>query len=295
MPHAADPDAARDPTRDPKARFSDRVDAYVRHRPGYPDEVVRFFERTGLLRPGMTVADIGSGTGISAALFRRHGYSVVGVEPNDAMRRAAEQALAGDPAGRPAGAALPAFRSVAGSAEATTLPDKSVDFVAAGQAFHWFDRPAARREFARILQTAASGVLGTAGADGSTGAPGGGAGLFWNSRELTGSAFAEGYEELLVRHATDYATVRHDAVSRAAIDAFFAPAAVEAAEFPSEQRFDYGGLEGRLLSSSYAPAAGAPGHAKMVAALRALFDRCQVGGTVLMAYRTEVYAGRIAA
>lgn len=281
--------------RDPKARFSDRVDAYVRHRPSYPDAVVRFFEQVGLLRPGMTVADVGSGTGISAGLFLRHGYAVVGVEPNEAMRRAAEQMLASPPEspGAPPRADGATFRSVAGSAEATTLADGSVDFVAAGQAFHWFDRPAAKREFVRIVRRG----VGDGDGDGAASAGGrsvaGGAGLFWNTRELTGSAFAEGYEALLVRYGTDYGTVRHDAISRAKIDAFFAPATVAAAEFPSEQVFDYAGLEGRLLSSSYAPAAGTPGHDAMVAALRDLFDRCEDGGSVVMRYRTEVYAGRL--
>src|SRR4051794_24338364 len=73
---------------DSKERFSNRVDAYVRHRPGYPDDVVRFLEEVGVAAPGITVADIGSGTGISAQLFLRNGYNVIGVEPNAAMRAA---------------------------------------------------------------------------------------------------------------------------------------------------------------------------------------------------------------
>src|SRR5688500_12874890 len=152
---------------DPRTRFTDRVEAYVRHRPSYPDDVVRFLESIGLARPGMTVADIGSGTGISAQLFLRNGYRVIGVEPNAAMRAAAERLLATE-------LETSAFRSVNGSAEATTLPDASVDLVVAGQAFHWFDRPAARREFHQILRQ-----------DNSSN---GGVALFWNSRDLTGSA-----------------------------------------------------------------------------------------------------------
>src|SRR5438445_9767149 len=142
--------------RDPRARFSDRVDAYVRYRPGYPIDVVRTLEREIGIHPSKTrVVDVGSGTGISADLFLREGYAVVGVEPNAAMRIAAEQLLASSAR----------FQSIEGSAEATTLSDASVDLVVAAQAFHWFDRIAAGLEMQRIL------------------APGGAVALVWNDRK----------------------------------------------------------------------------------------------------------------
>ena len=264
---------------DPRDRFSDRVDAYVRHRPTYPREVVESLRSDGLLQPGATVADVGSGTGISSALFVGAGCTVYGVEPNAAMRAAAERSLGRkSPAAPPRvpGAPIHArFHSVNGTAEATTLPDASVDLVVAGQAFHWFDRPPAKAEFRRILR------------------PGGGAALFWNTRQLTGSPFAEGYETLLREYGTDYERVRHDHVDRTAIAGFFSPLPVRSADFPFAQRFDYGGLEGRLLSSSYAPGPVHPRHDPMLAALRRLFEACAVDGSVVMSYRTEVHAGRM--
>lgn len=256
-------------TADPKSRFSSRVEAYVRNRPSYPPEVIQWLQTNEFAKAGAVVADIGSGTGISAAMFLRNGYRVVGVEPNAAMRQAAERWLAEtlDPA------AVQNFRSIDGAAEATTLADHSVALVVAAQAFHWFDRPAAKREFHRILR------------------PGGAVALIWNSRQLTGTAFAEGYEALLNEFAVDYNVVRHDQMPAEQIAAFFAPAPVQSVVFPSQQRFDYAGLEGRLLSSSYAPPAGHPRHEPMLAALRRLFDRTQTGGTIVMDYRTEVHAG----
>lgn len=248
---------------DPKSRFSDRVDHYVRHRPTYPVEVLGFLRHEGFLPDGATVADIGSGTGISAALFLDDGHRVFAVEPNAAMRTAAEQRFAGNER----------FVSVDGSAEATTLAAGSVDLVVAGQAFHWFDRSAFAAECRRILR------------------PGGGVSLFWNSRKLTGSAFAEQYEALLNTFGTDYARVRHDAIDQAAIAAFYAPRRVRSAKFPSSQRFDYAGLEGRLLSSSYTPPADDPRRAQILSALKDLFDRCQVDGHVVMEYWTEVHVG----
>ncbi len=123
-------------------RFSDRVENYIRFRPTYPAEVLKIL-RDGIgLSPAWTLADIGSGTGISAQLLLTNGNTVYGVEPNAPMREAAERLLAADCN----------FHSVPGTAEATTLPDASVDAVVAAQAFHWFDAPRALNEIARVLR-----------------------------------------------------------------------------------------------------------------------------------------------
>src|SRR2546422_6524206 len=88
------------------------------------------------LSPAAVVADIGSGTGILTELLLASGAQVIAVEPNDAMRAAAEARLS----------AQARFRSVNGTAEATTLPSASIDLLVAGQAFHWFDVDQARSE-----------------------------------------------------------------------------------------------------------------------------------------------------
>src|SRR5688572_16725006 len=100
----------------PQERFSDRVENYIRHRPGYPPEIVETLVGKAGLNPSSVVADIGSGTGISSEMLLEAGYQVTGVEPNEGMRSAAERLLAG----------YPRFRSIHGSAQTTTLPDHSV-------------------------------------------------------------------------------------------------------------------------------------------------------------------------
>src|SRR6188474_3051229 len=92
-------------------RFSDRVADYVKYRPHYPGEVVDVLRRERLLPEGGTVADIGSGTGISSRIFLERGHGVLAVEPNGEMRGAAEAWLG----------TFPGFVSVNGTAEATTL------------------------------------------------------------------------------------------------------------------------------------------------------------------------------
>ena len=253
------------PAPDPTQRFSNRVEDYVRHRPGYPPELVATLEREAGLGPSSVVADLGSGTGISAELFLDAAATVFAVEPNSAMRRAAEARLSG----------RPGFVSVDGTAEATGLAEASVDLVTAGQAFHWFDRGPARREMARIL----------------TG--GGRVALFWNTRLVEETPFLRGYEELLLTFGTDYRRVDHRRVDHEALAAFFGgPFATRS--FPNRQLFDLEGLKGRLLSCSYVPAASDPRHEPMLEALARLFAEHEEAGRMSMLYETELHFGPLA-
>jgi SAM-dependent methyltransferase len=250
---------------DPTTRFSTRVDDYVRYRPGYPPALFDFLATEAALGPGAAVADVGSGPGISAEPLLCRGFVVHGVEPNEPMRRAAEARLA----------SFPNFRSVAAPAEATTLPEASVDLVLCAQAFHWFDVRRARAEFVRVLR------------------PGGLVALVWNERKLNATPFLRAYEQLLIDCGTDYFSVRHENVTDASIARFFAPDPVRTACFPNAQSFDYDGLEGRLRSSSYAPPPGHPRYDEMVRRLHGLFDAFNEGGRVTISYETRVHVGRL--
>jgi SAM-dependent methyltransferase len=248
---------------DATQRFSDRVADYAAHRPRYPAAAYGFLrERVGLRR-GSAVADVGSGTGIFSEPLIDMGCVVYGVEPNEAMRREAERDLA---------PRHPSFHSVAGTAEATTLPDRSVDLVVAAQAFHWFDPLKAAAECRRILR------------------PGAPAAMVWNKRQTDASPFLRDYEALLNEFGTDYAAVRHDRMEPTRLAQFFSHGYNRVA-FANAQHLDRAGLRGRLLSSSYTPAAGDPRRAPMIAATDRLFDRHQRDGTVSIDYETELYLG----
>jgi SAM-dependent methyltransferase len=163
---------------------------------------------------------------------------------------------------------------VNGTAEATTLPDASVDLITASQAFHWFDVPPTRREFGRVLR------------------PGGWVVLIWNERPLESHAFLDEYDSLLRRHAAEYDQVTRRRADEVKIRELFGRPP-ETAVFANRQTFDFAGLEGRLMSSSYAPEPGHPEHEPMIAGLRALFERHNRGGKVNFPYRTLVYFGQL--
>jgi SAM-dependent methyltransferase len=239
----------------PTERFSPRVADYVRYRPSYPRGVVELLARECGLTPQSQIADIGSGTGLLSGLFLELGCEVFGVEPNADMRRAGERLLADHPG----------FHSVEGRAESTSLPDHSVDFVTAGQSFHWFDQAQARAEFLRIL------------------VPGGWLALVWNER-LPSPGFMNGYEDLVTRYGPERQRVTTEELA-----AFFGGAGWRMEKMPNQQEFDFEGVRGRFLSSSYAPLPSAANYEPLMAELRRLFDENQTDGRVTLIYETEVY------
>jgi SAM-dependent methyltransferase len=211
------------------------------------------------------IADIGSGTGFSAEPFLQFGNTVIGVEPNEEMRAAGDALLKN----------FPQFSSIDGTAESTGLPDASVDYIIAGQAFHWFDWPVARSEFVRVLR------------------PGGWVVLMWNLRHFDTAGFNAAYEKLLVDHGTDYTKVRDSHARESDIAAFFG-GEFRRRVISNDQRFDYAGLEQRLLSSSYVPTAGDPRFQPMLDALARVFEENAHDGEVLFGQDLELYVGKLA-
>jgi SAM-dependent methyltransferase len=245
-------------------RFSTRAKNYLRYRPHYPPAVVECLRVNCQLSAAATIADIGSGTGLLAELFLQNGNAVFGVEPNREMREAGEHWLR----------QYSRFVSITGTAEATTLPVQSMDFIVAGQAFHWFDRQKTGAEFRRILN------------------PQGWVALVWNKRREESTPFGRAYEALLRAYATDYEKVNHKQINEAVLAEFFGPGfGLCTAE--NHQRFDFAGLKGRLLSSSYTPEEGAACYPGMLAELQRIFASYQHEGAVTFEYDTNIYFGRL--
>lgn len=264
MPRAPPPRTSDcgDSVTDPKQRFSDRAENYAAYRPGYPRSVLDLLETECGLSRGSVIADIASGTGFLSGLFLGYGSRVYGVEPNDEMRLAGERSLE----------TYPGFTSVAGTAEATMLGDDAADFVVVGHAFHWFDPGPTRAEFTRILR------------------PEGWVALLWNEQRTDATPFLAAYESLIQRYKTErYKPFDMESEVRS----FFAPEPFENRSFENRQTFGLDGLKGRLLSSSYAPDKGQPGHGAMMEELESIFQDHQENGRVTVEYDTLVYYGRL--
>jgi SAM-dependent methyltransferase len=243
-------------------RFSNRVDDYVKYRPEYPVAVLIYLQDRFGLNTGKIIADIGSGTGISAALFLNAGYTVIAVEPNKEMRERSVELLHH----------FPGFTAIDATAENTGLGDSHVDAVIAGQAFHWFDAEKSKNEFRRILKE--DGIVA----------------LIWNERK-TVSPFELEYDELIVRHGKDYVKVDHRNIHKQDIDRFYYPQTCELKIFDNHQDFSFDGLKGRLLSSSYVPAKNEAGYTEMIRDLELLFEKYNEHGHIRINYDTRLFAG----
>jgi SAM-dependent methyltransferase len=249
----------------PTKRFANRVKNYIKYRPGYPERILHSLKKDCGLSSASIIADIGSGTGILSELFLRNGNLVFAVEPNKEMRQAAADLLV----------KYDNFKSIDGTAEATTLKNNAVDFVTAGQAFHWFDLENARQEFLRILK------------------PNGWVVLIWNDRKTEATPFLRAYEQLLNTYGIDYKKVDHKNLDEEVFTWFFRPHGFKVKTFENTQVFAFDGLKGRLLSSSYVPTEGHQKYESMLKKLRIIFHNFQIDGKVAFEYDTRVYFGRI--
>lgn len=247
-------------------RFSDRVENYIKFRPHYPQGVVDLLLQKNHFSANTTIADIGSGTGISAELFLKNNFNVIGVEPNNAMREAAEEILK----------EYTNFTSINAKDVNTTLENNSVEGIIVAQAFHWFDKEKFKAECKRILK------------------PNEQVALIWNDRKTEGNDFLKLYEEFLHMFATDYAQVNHkNTQSTEVFDAFFGKGNYAEYTLANHQDLDLFGLRGRVLSSSYMPNADSKEYEYMMYVLRKIYQRYQENNKVRLEDNTKIYVGTV--
>lgn len=242
------------------ARFSNRVENYQKFRPAYPPELIEFLRGELGLNRNSIVADIGSGTGIFAKMLLDANCTVFGVEPNREMRAAGAEFLKD----------FDKFTSVDGAAENTNLPDDSVDFITAAQAFHWFKPERARDEFKRILRRNGFVVL------------------IWNLRNLDANVFSREYESFLIEYGDDYQKIRLNYAHEHEIAAFF-DNDLKTKNFQNAQTLDLDGLTGRTLSSSFMPTETDVNFEPMTGALETLFEKHERDGKITIYYDTKVF------
>jgi SAM-dependent methyltransferase len=248
--------------KDPTSLFSGRVENYIKYRPGYSPALLELLSSSYGLTPDSVIADMGSGTGILTELFLKNSNPVFAVEPNDEMRSAAEKLLG----------SYPKFTSMAAQAEASGLEAHSVDFVTAGQAFHWFDRPAAKVEFIRILK------------------PGGWVVLAWNGAR-SDTPFLKEYDEFWRTALKGARGTREE--ENDDIVSFFSGRAERTALDGIHQDLDFEQFTGRVQSISMSIPPSEPGHESFMEKVRDMFERHQANGKVRISYDIEVVIGQL--
>ncbi|MEN2268936.1 class I SAM-dependent methyltransferase [Vibrio diabolicus] len=248
----------------PVDRFSSRVADYDKYRPSYPLDLINKLLQQSNLNQCSVIADIGSGTGIFSELLVNQGVKVIGIEPNDAMRRSAESKLSHKAN----------FTSLNATAESTGLDDGSVDVITAAQSFHWFNKDKTIPEFKRILKP--KGVLA----------------LVWNQRCVE-QDFQIAYDEILGKYSKDYDSVNHKNLKDNEVPQFFDSNRMETYTYNSEQLFDYEGLLGRMRSSSYCPLPGTTEYSCLVKELEGVFNQFSLHGQVKFKYKSSLFIGPI--
>lgn len=243
-------------TLNPLGRFSDRAQDYARYRPGYPPEAIAAILADVDNPRSLVIADIGAGTGISSRLLGDRGPRVIAVEPNAAMREAAEP--------------HPQVVFHTGTGEQTGLADASVHIVTCCQSFHWFNAPLALAEFSRILP------------------PGGRLALLWNDWELEDSGTAAYYQ---IIHAVATRAIDHRDHTQAlrAIEQQREFSRVQHLSFDHGQTLTLPEVVGRSLSSSYIPKEGRA-HLQFLDTIAAWHRAwAAIDGTVTLKYVTNLY------
>jgi ubiquinone/menaquinone biosynthesis C-methylase UbiE len=226
--------------------------------------MLELFRQKMNLTKSSVVADIGSGTGISARIFLENNNQVIGIEPNQLMREASKKYLSD----------YSNFKVINGTAENTTLADKSIDLIIAAQAFHWFNNAKTLKEFRRILKE--NGFVA----------------LIWNERQLQTNKFLIDHEKFLIEFGTDYEQVRHDTINKKTLQDFFEKE-IHSVTYSNSQILDFEGLLGRILSSSYMPSEENPRFNEMKKSLKRLFAEHAEKGRITILYNTNIFFTKI--
>ena len=245
-------------------RFTGKAEAYERFRERYPvaEVLTRLKDWCGL-QPQWAIADVGAGTGMLAEVFLQNGNPVIAIEPNEEMRLACQRMKS----------RWPQLDVTEATAEATGLADTSVEMVAAGRAFHWFDTQPALAEFRRILK------------------PGGWVALVSAGRTDADTEQAHDFERLLVERGNDLSYARatyrvHDKLEDLFID-------LHQAEILGEQRLDWETLQGFTQSLSIVPRPGSPKFEAFEAGLRTHFEHFSHDGILTVQTTCWISAGRL--
>ncbi len=243
-------------------KFTEKAKHYEVGRPSYAQELIDFLYHNYNLNSQSIIADIGAGTGKLTKQLLQKGSRLIAVEPNDAMRSIAQQALQD----------YDTIQIVNGTDVATTLSDQSIDVITVAQAFHWFDAALFQKECARILK--ANGKVF----------------LIWNMRDENAPVNKETYEIFQKYCSNFYGFSGGIQQDDANITTFFHHDYV-IEKFPNPLFFSKETFLQRALSASYSLKDGDPQFEEYVQTLTALYDKYEKNGLLEVPNDSVAYIG----
>ena len=244
------------------ARFDGKGEIYAKARPSYAAELLDYIKNTMNVPNGSVFADIGSGTGIFTEQLLNCGYRVYAVEPNEDMRKKAEENLS----------EYENFVSVDGTDINTRLLNESVDFVTAAQAFHWFDSEAFKKECKRILK------------------PNGRVIIVYNSRDEQAPCTVA-LASLRRKYSSDFHGFSNGISEENCLSFFDGGCDVFRSE--NSKTYNRQGYVNRVLSSSYSLRKGDEGYIEYLAEINRIFDAFSDNGIITVPMHTVAYIGAI--
>lgn len=247
---------------DNRNRFDGKGEIYAKARPKYAEALFEYLKNVLNVPFDSVFADIGSGTGIFTEQLLDCWRKVYAVEPNADMRRKAEKRLS----------RIEGFISVDGSDADTKLPDGSVDFVTAAQAFLWFDAEAFGKECRRILR------------------PGGKVMIIYNFRDPN-AACTKALAELRHRYSPEFQGFSNG-INDEKCKAFFVR---ECTVFRADntQYYDRQGYIDRVLSSSYSTRESDGRYSEYLTDIGRVFDSFSADGIIAVPTKTAAYIGKV--
>ena len=243
-------------------RFDGKGEIYAKARPKYALEFFDYLKNALNIPVGSVFADVGSGTGIFTEQLLSRGYKVFAVEPNEDMRKKAEEKLSTDEN----------FVSVNGSEGNMNLPDSSVDYVTAAQAFHWFDSEAFRRECRRVLK------------------PGGKVIIIYNTRDEK-AACTKALVDLRYKYSSGFHGFSNG-MSHEKCMAFF-DGECDIFRADNTLTYDRQGYINRVLSSSYSMKESDDRYEEYLKDIDKIFDTFSAGGFITVPTETVAYIGTV--
>ncbi len=243
-------------------RFDGKGELYAKARPKYALELFDYLKNTQNIPVGSVFADVGSGTGIFTEQLLSCGYKVYAVEPNEDMRKKAEEKLSTNEN----------FISVNGSEAGMNLPDNSVDYITAAQAFHWFDSESFGRECKRVLK------------------PGGKVMIAYNFRDER-AACTKALADLRHKYNSEFHGFSNG-MSHEKCVAFFADEC-DIFRADNTQTYDRQGYINRVLSSSYSLKEGDDRYEEYLKDINKIFDAFSAGGFIAVPTETIAYIGTV--